>query len=103
MRAEPKQTLSITIPITLYQRLQREVGKEKISKFVKETIEEKLEQEKENLGKAYQECYAKNTHLLELAKKWEKTGIESWLNYEKDGKSQQRSKTLKKVNDWKVN
>ena len=68
-QVEPKQTLSITIPITLYQRLQQEVGKGKISKFVKETIEEKLEQEKENLGRAYQECYANNPHLLELAKK----------------------------------
>ena len=38
---EPKQTLSITIPITLYQRLQQEVGKGKISKFIKETVEEK--------------------------------------------------------------
>ena len=36
MKAEPKQALSITIPITLYQRLQKEVGKGKISKFIKE-------------------------------------------------------------------
>ncbi|RHZ36900.1 hypothetical protein [endosymbiont GvMRE of Glomus versiforme] len=82
-QVEPKQTLSITIPITLYQRLQQEVGKGKISKFIKETVEEKLEQEKEDLAKAYQECYANNPHLLELAKKWEKAQDEDWINWEK--------------------
>ena len=64
---EPKQTLSITIPISLYQKLQREVRKGKISQFIKQTIEERLEQEKENLGKAYKECYANNPHLLKEA------------------------------------
>ena len=67
-QVEPKQTLSVTIPISLYQRLQQEVGKGRISRFIRETIEEKLQQEKENLGKAYQECYTNNPHLLELAK-----------------------------------
>ena len=66
---EPKQTLSITVPISLYQKLQQEVGKGKISQFIKKTIEEKLQQEKEDLGKAYQECYSNNPHLSELAKK----------------------------------
>ena len=65
---ESKQTLSIVIPTSLYQKLQQEVGKGRISRFIKETIEEKLQQEKENLGKAYQECYTNNPHLLELAK-----------------------------------
>jgi len=68
-RVEPKQTLSITIPISLYQKLQQEVGKGKISQFIKQTIEEKLQQEKKDLGKAYQECYSNNPQLLELAKK----------------------------------
>ncbi|CAG8805817.1 17252_t:CDS:2, partial [Racocetra persica] len=46
---KPKQTLSIAIPTSLYQKLMKEVGKGKIGKFIKETVEEKLEQEKENL------------------------------------------------------
>ncbi|KLL04585.1 MAG: hypothetical protein MRERV_17c022 [Mycoplasmataceae bacterium RV_VA103A] len=102
-RVEPKQTLSIAIPTSLYQKLMKEVGKGKIGKFIKETVEEKLEQEKENLGKAYQECYANNPHLLELAKKWERAGIESWLNYERNKRKSVATKILKKRNDRKVN
>jgi hypothetical protein len=68
MKGELKQTLSITIPITLYQRLHQEVGKGKISKFIKETVEEKLQQEKYCLGQAYKECYTNNPHLLAEAK-----------------------------------
>jgi hypothetical protein len=67
-RLEPKQTLSITIPITLYQRLQQEVGKGKISKFIKETVEEKLTEQESKLAQEYRECYTNNPHLLEEAK-----------------------------------
>ncbi|CAJ0869207.1 11270_t:CDS:10 [Entrophospora sp. SA101] len=50
-----KQTLSITLPINLYQQLLHEVGKGKISKFIQEVVAEKLDQEKKELGQAYQE------------------------------------------------
>ncbi|RHZ37535.1 hypothetical protein [endosymbiont GvMRE of Glomus versiforme] len=82
-QVEPKQTLSITIPITLYQRLQQEVGKGKISKFVKETVEKKLTEQENKLIQEYRECYA-NPRMIKEAKKWEKAEIESWRNYEKN-------------------
>ena len=68
-QVEPKQTLSITIPISLYQKLQQEVGKGKISQFIKETVEEKLTEQENKLAQAYRECYTNNPRLLELAKK----------------------------------
>lgn len=82
MKAEPKQTLSITVPTTLYQRLQQEVGKGKISKFVKETVEEKLSEKEDKLLQEYRECYS-NPRMIKEAKLWEKAEIESWLNYER--------------------
>jgi hypothetical protein len=35
------------------------------------------------LERAYKDCYTNNSRLLEVGKLWEKTGIESWLKYEK--------------------
>jgi hypothetical protein len=67
LKEQAKQTFSITLPIPLYEQLLQEVGKGKISKFVREIIEEKLVAEKENLGRAYQECYTNNPHLLKLS------------------------------------
>lgn len=93
---EPKQTLSITIPITLYQRLQQEVGKGKISKFIKETVEEKLTEQESKLAQEYRECYANNPHLLEEAKSWERAGIETWLNYERNKSKSIATKSNKK-------
>lgn len=83
---EPKQTLSITIPISLYQKLQQEVGKGKISKFIKETVEEKLTEQEDKLAQEYRECYA-NPRMIKEVKQWEKVGIESWLNYERNKKA----------------
>jgi hypothetical protein len=54
------------------------------------------------LGRAYQECYANNPRLLELAKKWEKAGIEGWLNCERNKGKSTAAKNLKKRNDRKV-
>jgi hypothetical protein len=68
MKVEPKQTLSITIPITLYKRLQQEVGKGKISQFIKQTIEEKLTEQEDKLTQEYRECYS-NPHMIKEAKK----------------------------------
>ena len=64
---EPKQTLSITIPTSLYQKLQQEVGKGKISKFIKETVEEKLTEKEDKLVQEYRECYA-NLRMIKEAK-----------------------------------
>ena len=73
---EPKQTLSITIPTSLYQKLQQEVGKEKISKFIKETVEEKLTENEDKLVQEYRECYA-NPRMIKEAKQRERAEIES--------------------------
>ncbi|CAI2193881.1 8456_t:CDS:2 [Funneliformis geosporum] len=66
-QVEPKQTLSITIPISLYQKLQQEVGKGKISQFIKETVEEKLTEQEDKLTQEYRECYA-NPRMIKEAK-----------------------------------
>ena len=76
------RTFSINLPIPLYQKLLSKVGKGKISKFIKEVVEEKLEEGDNKLTQEYKEAY-QNSHLKELAKKWEKAEIKSWLNYEK--------------------
>ena len=99
---EPKQTLSITLPTSLYQKLQQEVGKGKISKFIKETVEEKLTEKEDKLVQEYRECYA-NPRMIKEAKKWEKAEIESWRNYEKSKSQPSKVKWSKKVNDRKVN
>ncbi|CAG8596953.1 27844_t:CDS:10 [Gigaspora margarita] len=50
-----RQTLSINLPIDLYQRLKREAGKGKISKFIKETLEEKFAEQEDKLIQEYRE------------------------------------------------
>ena len=62
-----RQTFSIHLPVNLYQELVQKVGKGKISTFIREMLEERLSHEKNCLGKAYQECYANNPHLLKEA------------------------------------
>jgi hypothetical protein len=52
---ENKKTLSITLNGNLYQKLQTEIGKGKISQFVEETISEKLIQQEQLLESAYRE------------------------------------------------
>ena len=93
---EPKQTLSIVIPTSLYQKLQQEVGKGKISKFIKETVEEKLTEKEEGLEQAYRKCYTNNPRLLEEAKLWERAGIEAWLNYERGFYQKKSTKKVSK-------
>lgn len=61
---QSRQTLSIHLPINLYQELVKKAGKGKISTFIRETLEERLKREKNCLARAYQECYANNPHLL---------------------------------------
>jgi hypothetical protein len=62
-----RQTFSINLPLELYQELMKKVGKGKISTFIKEMLEERLNHEKSRLGRDYQECYTKNPHLLKEA------------------------------------
>jgi predicted CopG family antitoxin len=63
-----RQTFSINLPIDLYQELTNKAGKGKISKFIKELLERELKKDKANLAREYQECYTKNSRLLEEAK-----------------------------------
>ena len=87
---EPKQTFSVYLPTSLYQRLIDRAGRGQINTFIKEAVEKELTREETNLSNAYRECYANNPHLLELAKQWEKAEIESWLNYEKEKDAKKR-------------
>ena len=87
---EIKQTLSITLPVGLYQQLCQEIGKGNISKFIREIVEEKLTQEKKSLGQAYQECYTKNPRLLNLSQQWEQAQNDDWLNWEKSQKPESK-------------
>jgi hypothetical protein len=89
---EIKQTLSITLPVSLYQQLCQEVGKGNISKFIRETVEEKLIKEKKTLGQAYHECYSKNPHLLNLSRQWEQAQNDDWLTWERSEKTKTKKK-----------
>jgi hypothetical protein len=62
-----RQTFSIHLPVDLYSELLKKVGKGKISTYIREMIEERFNHEKSCLGRAYQECYTKNPHLLKEA------------------------------------
>lgn len=75
-----RQTFSIHLPVDLYQELVKKVGKGKISTYIREMLEERMQHEKHCLGQAYKECYANNPHLLEEAQLWEQAEIEDWLN-----------------------
>ncbi|CAG8627284.1 20085_t:CDS:2 [Gigaspora margarita] len=50
-----KQTFSITLPVPLYEQLLQEVGKGKISQFIKKAVEKELKKtDKQSLKTAYQ-------------------------------------------------
>jgi len=85
MKAEPRYTFSIQLPISLHQKLLNKVGRGKVSTFIKEMLEKELEGDEEKLMNEYQECYA-NPRMLKEAKQWEKAEIKSWLNYERNKK-----------------
>lgn len=83
IRVEPKKHIfSIYLPDPLYQKLLEKAGKDKISTFIKEPLEEKLikeEQEKkekliQQLIKEYQ-AQAKNEKLQKELKKMEKFSL----------------------------
>ncbi len=85
MKAEPRYTFSIQLPISLHQKLLNKVGRGKVSTFIKEVLEKELEGSEEKLMNEYRECYA-NPRMLKEAKQWEKAEIKSWLNYERNKK-----------------
>lgn len=76
-----RQTFSIHLPVELYQELVKKVGKGKISTYIREMLEERMQHEKYCLGQAYKECYANNPHLLAEAELWEQAQNEDWLNH----------------------
>jgi len=69
-----KRTISIKITENLYQRLHQEVGKGKISKFLEELAEERLEQKEKELELAYKEI-AQDKKRWKLTKEWEKVAL----------------------------
>jgi len=95
MKAEPRYTFSIQLPISLHQRLLNKVGKGKVSVFIKEVLEKELEEEASCLGNAYKECYTNNPHLLKEAKLWERAEIEDWLTYENNKNVVKKSRVKK--------
>jgi len=95
MKAEPRYTFSIQLPISLHQKLLNKVGRGKVSVFIKEMLEKELEEETSCLGNAYKECYTNNPHLLEEAKLWERAEIEDWLTYEKNKNATKKSRVKK--------
>ena len=95
MKAEPRYTFSIQLPISLHQKLLNKVGRGKVSVFIKEMLEKELEEETSCLGNAYKECYTNNPHLLEEAKLWERAEIEDWLTYEKNENAAKKPRVKK--------
>ena len=67
MKAEPRYTFSIQLPISLHQKLLNKVGKGKVSAFIKEVLEKELESEEEELVNEYQECYS-NPRMIKEAR-----------------------------------
>ena len=50
-----KTTLSVIVNNGLYQRLQKEIGKGKISDFVSKAVEKQLDEKEKQLEQAYRE------------------------------------------------
>jgi hypothetical protein len=52
---EAKQTFSITLPIPLYEQLLQEIGRGKISQFIKKVVEKEFKKtDRQNLKSVYQ-------------------------------------------------
>ena len=65
--AEPRQTFSVYLPNSLYQKLVDRAGKGKINTFIKGVLEKELAGEEEKLINEYQECYS-NPRMIKEAK-----------------------------------
>ena len=101
--AELSRTFSVYLPVSLYEKLLDRAGKGKLNTFIREVLEKELSESENKLVNEYQECYA-NPRMIKEAKQWEKAGIESWLNYERNkGKPTKVKWSKKLVNGRKVN
>lgn len=70
-------TLSITLPDDLYDRVKRLVPQRRVSKFVAHAIEEKLDQQREELYLAYLEASKDQEREAEI-QQWSHTDVETW-------------------------
>ena len=66
--SETRNTFSINLPTSIYQKLINRTERGKIGAFIREVLEKELEGEISCLGNAYKECYTNNPHLLKEAK-----------------------------------
>ncbi len=71
------RTLSITMNDDLYDILKHTVASRKISKFVSEAVEEKLDKKREHLYQAYLEA-AHDVEREKELKDWDAISMESW-------------------------
>jgi hypothetical protein len=66
-KVDSRYTFSINLPTSLYYKLVDEVGKGKVSAFIKEMLEKKFSEKEGELVNEYQECYS-NPRMLKEAK-----------------------------------
>lgn len=78
-----KQNLTIKISVDTYHQLRSDIGRGNISQFIENLVNRELGSSEKRIEQEYKECYT-NPRMIKEAKKWEKAGIESWLNYEKN-------------------
>jgi len=69
-----KTTLSIIVNNGLYQRLQKEIGKGKISDFVSKAVEKQLDEKEKQLERAYREI-SQDKERWKLTTEWEKVAL----------------------------
>jgi hypothetical protein len=73
MKVEPRHTLSIYLPTSLYQKLVDKAGKGKISTFIKGMLEEKLEKgEQQRAKKEFQQRLITDYQSVAKSKKIQK-------------------------------
>jgi len=69
-----KTTLSVIVNNGLYQRLQKEIGKGKISDFVSKAVEKQLDEKEKQLEQAYREI-SQDKERWKLTTEWEKVAL----------------------------
>ena len=69
-----KTTLSVIVNNGLYQRLQKEIGKGKISDFVSKAVEKQLDEKEKKLEQAYREI-SQDKERWKLTTEWEKAAL----------------------------
>lgn len=84
----PKQVLSIKVSSTLYQRLKREIGNGKVSRFIENLVSRELDEQARKLAKEQKEfkqrlvrgyqAMNKNKRLKEELTVWEETLEDGW-------------------------